>query len=252
MGPRTHVANQLCCVAAGFDGPAPGHRESRMLTGAGDEVFDERRTRVFDFLKDRSSVLAGMYRTALDVLAAAWPTDVENARVSVICHCMRELMNGLPSVLSEATIPRPRPSSGALLRQLPQLLSEHPGVDLEMDQDLIPIPRTLAQALSALTSTVTKEQGRNRENTAALLTGSSSAKHPVIDQWTKTYQFFVGWTHLDRDHRISNALPTNAVLAEHFRVVEDVIEVRAGLFFENLHALEDLLKEINETTDNEI
>ncbi|MDR7082563.1 hypothetical protein J2X01_001852 [Arthrobacter ginsengisoli] len=29
------------------------------------------------------------------------------------------------------------------------------------------------------------------------------------------------------------------------RIVEDVIEVRSALFFENLHAIEDLLAEIN-------
>lgn len=222
-----------------------------MLTSTADELFDERRQRVFEFLKHRSSALAGMYRAAVGLLAAAPVDEGENARVSVICHCMRELMNGLPSVLSEASIPRPSPSSGALLRTLPQLLTEHPGMDLELDQDLIPVPRKLAHALSALTSTVTREQGRNRENAAALLTGSSSATHPVIDQWNRTYLFFVGWTHLDRNHDNGKVLPTDEILIGHFRVIEDVIEVRAGLFFENLHALEDLLAEINEVTEDE-
>jgi len=222
-----------------------------MLTSTADEIFDKRRQRVFAFLKHRSSALAGMYRAGLDLLAAAPLNEGENARVSVICHCMRELMNGLPSAMSDASIPRPYPSSGALIRNLPQLLTEHPGLDLELDQDLIPVPRKLAQALSALTSTVTKEQGRNRENAAALLTGSPSATHPVINQWNRSYQFFVGWTHLDRNHESGKVLPTDEILVSHIRVIEDVVEVRAGLFFENLHALKDLLAEINEVTEDE-
>ncbi|WP_284987874.1 hypothetical protein [Arthrobacter sp. fls2-241-R2A-172] len=185
----------------------------------------------------------------MDVLAAP-PADAgENARISVICHCMRELMNGLPSVLSEDLIPRPNPSSQALLQKLPLLLSQESGINLELDQDLVPVPKALAHALSDVISTVAREQSRNRQNAAALLTGSPSASHPIIEQWARAHEFFLRWTHLDRNGGRSAALPPDQELVGHLVVVEDVIEVRAGLFFENLHALEDLLGEINEVID---
>lgn len=190
-----------------------------------------------------------MYRTALDLLAVPAIPDCETARISVICHCVREVMNGLPAVMSDASIPRPHPSSGALLKQLPKLLTEHPDTDLELDQDLVPVPRKVAEVLASLISAVTKEQGRNRTNTAALVTGGLEEDHPVIDQWNRAYQFFVSWTHLDRNHDHGRSLPSDAALSRQLRVVEDVIEVRSALFFENLHALEDLLAEINEVEE---
>jgi len=96
-----------------------------------------------------------------------------------------------------------------------------------------------------LISAATQEEGRNRANAAALLTGGPNADHPVIGQWTKTYNYFVDWAHLDRNHEKRRSLPSDDDLAGNMRVVEDVIEVRTALFFENLHALEDLLAEIN-------
>ncbi|MGM7774752.1 hypothetical protein ACSVHC_01830 [Arthrobacter sp. KNU-44] len=206
---------------------------------------DERQTRVIEVLENRSPKLAGIYRTALDLFSSVAIPGCETSRIAVICHCMRELMAGLPDVMSEYSIPRPRPSAGTLLRQLPGLLAGHPDADLGLDQDLIPIPRAVAQALASLISTATQEEGRNRANAAALVTGGPDADHPVISQWTKTYNYFVGWAHLDRNHEERRSLPGDDDLAEKMKVVEDVIEVRTALFFENLHALEDLLAEIN-------
>ncbi|QHK19837.1 hypothetical protein GU243_08920 [Pseudarthrobacter psychrotolerans] len=196
-------------------------------------------------LQKRSPKLAGVYRTALELLASDAAPRCEAARISIICHCVRELMMGLPAVLSEFSIPRPVPPSGSLLKQLPRLLAKHPDADLGLDQDLVPVPRIVAQALASLISTAAQEEGRNRANTAALVTGGTHTTHPVIDQWLKTYNFFVDWAHLDRNHERQRTLPSDETLLANIRVVEDVIEVRSARFFENLHALEDLLAEIN-------
>lgn len=161
---------------------------------------------------------------------------------------MRELMLNLPAVMSTSpiAIPRPNPSAGSLLKQLPGLLAAHPDADLGLDQDLVPVPREVAKGLAALIRTATQEEGRNRANTAALVTGETDAKHPVIGQWTEAYNFFLNWTHLDRNHEQEKPLPSDETLCGKIRVVEDLIEVRSALFFENLHSLEDLLADINE------
>jgi hypothetical protein len=210
---------------------------------------DERQVRVIEALDARSPNLAGIYRAALNALALAGGLGGANARVSIICHCMRELMNGLPSVMSDTSIPRPSPSSDALKAKLPELLAEHPDVDLGLDQDLLPVPRAVARMFESLITTVAQEQGRNRSIAAVLVTGVPDTKHPAISQWRAAQDFFLGWTHLDRNHEGGRELPSDDILRMNMRVVEDVIEVRTALFFENLRAVEDLLDEANALDD---
>lgn len=212
--------------------------------------MDDRQERVLEALINRSPRLAGMYRTALAIAVEAARPGSESARISIICHCMRELMSGLPGVMSDIAIPRPNPSSNSLMKQLPRLLAEHPDADLGLDQDLVPVPRAVARVLASLVSAVIQEDGRNRANTAALVTGDSNAKHPAIGQWIAAYQYFLSWTHLDRNHDQERPLPSDDELLAKIRVVEDVIEVRSALFFENLHAIEDLLADINNVDED--
>lgn len=213
-----------------------------MLDGG---VMDDRQKRVFNILENRGPKLAGVYHWSLYMLANDAVPGCESARISAICHCIRELMSGLPAIMTDASSPRPNPSSSSLMRKLPGLLAQHTDTDLGLDQDLVPVPRIVAKALASLVSTVSQEEGRNRDNVASLVTGNSKANHPAITQWRDAYQFFLGWTHLDRNHDQNRKLPSDEELLGKIRIVEDVIEVRGALFFENLHAIEDLLAVIN-------
>lgn len=154
-------------------------------------------------------------------------------------------MLGALDVLVDTPEPRPEPTSGALAGSLPSVLARHGNPDLRADQDLIPVPRAVAAAFADLIDASTRERGRNQRNAAALVTGSADGSHPSISEWSKTYRFFVKWAHVDQHH--ANALPDDATLAGHLRVVEDVIDVRMNLFFDNLSAVEDLLALANET-----
>jgi hypothetical protein len=158
---------------------------------------------------------------------------------------MRELMNGLPIALADSIIPRPKPSSNSLTQKLPGLLSRHRDVDFGAEQDIIPVPRAVAQAIALLIGTVAKEQGRNRSNAAALITDGQDHKHPAVKQWMAAYDFFVGWAHLDRNHEGGREVPSDAVVLAQIKVVEDVIAVRTAVFFENVKSVEVLLDQIN-------
>lgn len=210
-----------------------------------------RQLRVTNILRDRSPKLAGVYQTAIGALRLPADDGCEAARISVVCHCMRELMNGLPAVMADTSIPRPKPSSGSLMSKLPELIANHPDVDLGADQDMIPVPNAVARAIDSLIGAVVKERGRNRSNAAALVTDGNDNKHPAVKQWMEAYEFFLGWTHLDRNHERVEQLPSDEDLVANMKVVEDVIEVRSAAFFENLHALEDLLAEINATLEED-
>lgn len=216
----------------------------------GATVLDERQQRVHDALQGRSEKLAGIYRATLGALGMTAQDAHAGARISIVCHCMRELMTGLPAVMAEETIPRPKPSSGSLVQRLPALLGSHPELDLAVDQDLVPVPRAVARAVLALVTAQVQEVGRNRSNAASLITAGTDDNHPAIDQWMEAYNFFVAWAHLDQNYE-GRTLPTDEQLAENVRVVEDVITVRSAMFFENLHSVEDLLAEINATSDGD-
>ena len=212
---------------------------------------DERRSVVLDGLAGQSPRLAAIYKTAMATLQTPPVEGCEVGRVSVFCHCIRELMTGLPSAMSDSFIARSTPSSGSLIGRLPDLLAKHSDLDLSLDQDVIPVPKRVAEAFDALVEAATKEAGRNRRNTAALITGGTDTKHPAIKQWMDAYEFFVGWTHLDRFHDQDRALPSDEELMHRLRVVEDVIEVRTNAFFENVRTVDDLLAEINAMSEGE-
>lgn len=218
--------------------------------GAGVKL-DARQLRIVDVLKERSPKLAGAYQMALENLHRTAIDGCASARVSVVCHCMRELMIGLPAVMADDPEPRPDPSSNSLTQQLPELLAKHPDLDLGVNQDIVPVPKAVAQILNSLLGTVVREKGRNQRIAAALITGGHDVKHPVIKQWGDAYNFFVGWTHLDRNQERERELPSDDVLMSNIKIVEDVVEVRTKVFFENVHAIEDLLNEINEQVEDQ-
>jgi len=205
----------------------------------------ERQHDIVEALKELSPKLAAMYESALTTLHTKPNAGLEGARVSIICHCMREVMNSLPGVLSDAVIPRPNPSSGQLIGQLPKLLAQHSDVDLGLDQDMVPVPKPVARALNALATAATQEAGRNQRNAAALVTGRSDTKHAAIKQWSEALEFFLGWTHLDRKHEQRGNLPSDKDILSVIRVVEDVVEVRTKAFFDNVRSLKHLLTQIN-------
>lgn len=205
----------------------------------------QRRERVTGALRERSAQLAGMYSTALRELDSAADSGNETARVSVICHCMRELMNGLPAILAASVMPRPNPSSSSLASRLPELLAEHPDLDLRAQQDMVPVPNGVTNAIASLVDATVRERGLNLANAAALLTDGADASHPMIGQWKAAQAFFLQWTHLDRNPDGARELPSDEEITVHVRVVEDAIEVRTSQFFTNLGAVEDLLQVAN-------
>lgn len=132
------------------------------------------------------------------------------------------------------------------------ILGKTPGVDFSADQDNVPVPKPIAEVLDSLVKAAAQEQGRNRRNTAALITGGSTPKHPAISQWLDAYEWFVGWAHLDRLHLKARKLPSDLEVLARMRVVEDVIEVRTKIFFENVHSVAALLAEINAVSEEDV
>jgi hypothetical protein len=212
---------------------------------------DDRQARIADVLEGESPRLAGMYRSALNLLYNDPEPGCEIARVSMICHCMRELMTNLLANV-DGFIKRIEPSSSSLVSKLPNLLAKHPALDLELEQDLIPVPKEVAQHFAMLNKARVQEDGRNQKNAAAFITGGSSLSHPATKQWKNTNNFFVGWAHLDQNHERRGSLPSDEELLDSMCVVEDIIEVHAAVFFDNVHAVDDLLARANASSEEDM
>jgi hypothetical protein len=206
--------------------------------------MDDRQTRVFRVLDNKSRKLSGVYRAALDALGHPSFEGGELPRLSVICHCLRELTNGAPEILAEIADQRPNPSASSIMGKIPDLME---GVDLDLDQDLIPIPRSAAAHLRMYLDARTKETGRNRRLARTLITRSTEVDSPAISQWMKAQRFFEKWHHLDRYPDGVRQIPDDQQVRDHLRIIEDVIESQYGFFFDGLHAIEDLLARANDT-----
>lgn len=206
---------------------------------------NQRQMGIINLLAERSPKLAGIYRESIRMLSTPPEPGCESARVSVICHCMREVMNGIPSAIGDAASQRPDPSSQALATKLPGLLAANPDVRLDADQDLIPVNRTVASAFAQLVKTVQLEDGRNQRDLAGFLTGDPNNRHVASKQWNEARRFFLGWTHLDRNHTSGRELPSDTKILEYISVVEDIVEARTAAFFDTIRVIQELLVDIN-------
>lgn len=207
------------------------------------ERFDrDRSAALASALAQRSAGLSSLYLTATKHLAEHPEPGFGVSRVSVICHCLRELMAGVLRTLLEAPEQRPSPTSGGLAQRLTAAVEKQSNLDLRADQDLIPVPRKMARIVADIAVTVNQEQGRNRRNLAALITGNARHSHPSMAEWTEAYNFFLKWAHVDQHHE---KLPTDQQMLGHLAIVEQIIETRLNEFFDNLRAVEDLLQEAN-------
>ncbi|WAY21541.1 hypothetical protein OF855_10955 [Mycolicibacterium fortuitum] len=210
--------------------------------------MNDAQQKIVKVLQGRSSRLAGMYEMALRTLQTPAESGLESARVSIICHCIRELMMGVQTVLIDDPIERVRPSSGDLARKLRVLADKYPQLDLGAEEELIPVPKAVARVIDSLISAARKEYGRNRDNVAALVTGGGerNRNHPTVSQWLDMYnEYFVRWAHIDSHG--DRPLPTDVELLTSIKFVEDVIDVCTAPFFGNLSAVKDLLDDINAT-----
>jgi hypothetical protein len=206
-----------------------------------DSGLGARELRVHRALLDISPKLAGMYQRTIQEVQSHGDLHIAAARVSIICHCMREVMNALPALLADSATVRPNPSSATLVNQLPELLASHPIPNPRPTDELTPVPQALLSAIRAIADAAAKESNANTSNAMALISSYHDAPHPVIQQWRSAQHFFLEWTHLDRNPSAERTLPSDSVLLNNIRVVEDVIEVRTNLFFENLRVVQDLL-----------
>lgn len=211
-----------------------------------DTVFDndERRRSIYDGLVSYNPVLAGLYKSAIrNFKNPAYPGE-ERARLAIIGNSMREVMNALASVIGDNSSAKKKAHPDKLLRALPGKLALFPELSLKQDIDYIPVPKDAALLIAEVVDASSQETMSIREDAASLLAEGSGIDHPAVKQWMDARLSFVKLTHISRPPEDISISDTD--IEGKIRVVEDLIEVRIGEFFESKHSLDDILSEINE------
>lgn len=214
-----------------------------------DTFTDDRQRRILAALQDKRAELANFYRTALRLLSGELDVSDPRTRVAFIGHCMREVMNRVLGALGRPTAPRFKPSSGDQVKALPDLLARFPKLELNRDGDSVPVPQEVAAAMDMLFKAAIHEKRRIRDDVAALITDDDNASHVAVTQWIQSRGFFVKWAHLHERDVAESDLPSDDEMWRHVGVFEELLDGVITAFFTSLHAIDDLLSEINATEE---
>lgn len=226
---------------------------SRMSNGENEDIFDEKRQRLYDALAQHNTVVAGSYKAAIRAFKTSAHPGEERARVSAICNAMREVMRILPSIIgdnSEGKSPKEL-DTNELVRDLPEKLAQFADLDLQQDQDYIPVPREAAALIAELVSAASQDTKSVRENAAALIGEGSASNHPVTKQWVDANRFFTKYTHLGKPPTGIDENMSDEVIEKNIQVVEDLVEIRVSGFFDSRHEIDSLLNDINSQGDED-
>ncbi|WP_054951732.1 hypothetical protein [Flaviflexus massiliensis] len=215
-----------------------------------DLVMDERQERIVAALEERRHELASVYRTALALLNAEVGEVDRRTKVSLIAHCMRELMNRVLDAFDRPIGPRFEPSSSEQIRRLPDLLAKFPELELDGDRESVPVPQEIATAMSKIFKAAVQEKRRIRDDVAALITDDGNANHVAVTRWIDSRTYFVKWTHLQNKDIEVAALPVDDEIREHMGVFEELLDGVITAFFTARQSINDLLAEINATGDD--
>lgn len=210
-----------------------------------DAYLDERQRRILEALKDNRAELAGVYRTALRLLSGELEVSDPRTRVAFIGHCMREVMNQVLRALGRSSSPKFKPSSEDQVKELPDILARFGELELDRENDFVPVPREVATAMDMLFKAAINEKQRVKDDIASLITDDDNSNHPAVKAWNDSRKFFVKWAHLSEQDVAVSDLPSDEQIRGHISVFEELLDGVVIGFFVSLHTLENLLNEIN-------
>jgi hypothetical protein len=211
-------------------------------------ITAERRV-ILGWLQERAPSLAELYDSALWLMH----DRPLRARVRLVAHCVREIVNRLPEAVAAATVTK-RVDYRVLVERIaavwppadPALLvTETPDVPAE-----VMIPRAAYVAVNALTTEHAQSQPFELKLRALFDVGDGSATaltQPAVRAFKKVYDWFVARSH-DR-LEIDEVLCTEEELQLNFAAFERALYTLTGEWLEVQEQVDELLDEANRRTD---
>jgi hypothetical protein len=248
--------------------PLRDHPEDRPIgSGAGRsrpaihtaDLWDARRWRLFEALAQQSELFADLYRRAIDALNER---PLTHGALVVAAHCIRDLVNGLPDVITDAgEVPAHVPLSKPA-HHLASVWGSHPellgsvnspvaaGVAKEGEVDpLMTVPAELVEAARRVAEASGAVTQNSRRRRSALVLGRMEVTlHPTVRLFQESVDVFEQIRHPQRGREV-NPDAVTARVDGALVAIESTLEARLGSFFESVEELMDVLSAANERTE---
>jgi len=220
--------------------------------------WDATRTEVFRLLSDlEDKSLAGMYKSAIDLMDIPPEDGWERSRLSSVGHCFREILNNLPEALNDVQgVPARQSTDGISRGKMSADIEEafarldpaviEPNADVHLVR-MVQIPAGLVETLTAFAAehrTVTRRVARRD---AATVLGRVDPTDPALVPWKAARVFFMGQTHLNvgGTANVTKDIATDDEVRTHVSNIEASLLARLGAFFDTVDSLNDLLDAAN-------
>lgn len=224
------------------------------------DLWNNDREALHALIHERSPQLAGLYRHGVRSIETPCEAGDERARLAVIGHCFRELMNNLADAFGDVPAfttssredeDNAKKSIVGLYDDIYGIPEEYPAdfVDADPDQlELVAVQRRLLGAVEALAVFFRRGERHLRERDSAVVAGRIDVNAPGMKPWRDARRFFTRYSHFDRQNGSKPTdveLPGDDLVLAHLESVEVIIRTRLQPFFDSMGEIDDLLAVAN-------
>jgi hypothetical protein len=224
---------------------------------ADEGVWNARRRRLQAALAQRDELFADLYRRAIDALGER---PLRPGSLVVAGHCIRDLVNGLPDVLTDVDSVPAYSDMTAPARELTDVWAQHEDVLGSVDGDghetsevnrgseaRVTVPIVVVRAAHNLVVASRAGELNARRRHSALVLGRVEVRQdPTVKVFRDSVDTFERLRHPQRGRRIAVAAETLPRVVRALEVIEGALEGRMGNFFATVEDLMDLLDAANE------
>jgi hypothetical protein len=223
-------------------------------------LWNQDRQSLHGLIGEVDPALAGLYRQAILLMDSQPMPGDDKARLSLVSHCVRELMNNLPDALGDVKdFPANRRgdeekaradliAAVEMLEGMPRDQPVEAGSPLDKPGK-VTVPADFLDAAVNFAGVFKDGETRVRLRDSAALLGYIDRYHPALKPWKAARDFFMSFAHLDRhksDRPGGHGLPTDERVMAHIAIIEASMRVRLGAFFDSLNEVRALAGQANE------
>jgi hypothetical protein len=225
-------------------------------------LWNARRWGLFDALTQQSDLFADLYRRTIDALSER---PLTHGALVVAGHCIRDLVNGLPDVMTDAgSVPpyvnpsKPAQTLATVWQRYPDLLGAidipivAPPARGEEVEPLMSVPVAVAEAARRVAEASLAGTYNSRRRRSALVLGRMDVKaeDATVRLFQKSVDVFEEARHPQRGRDLN--VEESIKRVDHaLGVIEAALEARIGSFFRTLEDLTDVLDAANERSQGD-
>jgi hypothetical protein len=218
--------------------------------------WTDRRRRLQFALAQRDELFADLYRRAIDALGEQ---PVTQGSLVIAGHCIRDLVNGLPDVLTDVDAVPAYSDMSKPTRELSDAWAAHedilgpadpeegvpdddPPPDARMTVPTV-VVRTVRKVVIATRAGATNSR---RRHSALVLGRVELGQDPTVMLFRDSVRVFERLRHPQRGREIEVTDDTMSRVMRSLEIIEGALEARMGSFFATVEDLLDVIEAANE------